>query len=108
MSQNQWNIGVNAYIWQRSIDYSINNAQEGDAAKKINLKIWMHLLQKKFTWLHLIWARISYFYRYTKIPTSTDTQKFDAASFAQIWAKMKIPDFVITHLQRDEGKIRSW
>ena len=33
--------------------------------------------------------------------------KFDAASFAQIWAKLKIQDFVFTHLQRGEGKIRS-
>ena len=46
MSQNQWNIGVNAYIWQRSIDYSMNNAQEGDAQKQTNLMIWMHLSQK--------------------------------------------------------------
>ena len=46
MSQNQWNIGVNAYIWQRSIDYSMNNAQESDAWKQAKLMIWMHLLQK--------------------------------------------------------------
>ena len=29
MSENQWNIGVNAYTGPRSIDYSMNNAQEG-------------------------------------------------------------------------------
>ena len=33
---------------------------------------------------------------------------FDASSFAQIWAKLEIQDFVTTHLQRDEGNIRSW
>ena len=53
MSQNQWNIGVNAYIWQRSIDYSMNNAQKRDVWKQTNLKIWMHLSQKIS--LDIIW-----------------------------------------------------
>ena len=53
-----------------------------------------------------------------RFPTSTYTRierwpylfklfKLDAASFAHVYAKLKIQDFV-THLQRDEGKIRSW
>ena len=32
-------MGVNAYTWQRSIDYSMKNAREGDARKQTNLKI---------------------------------------------------------------------
>ena len=49
MSQNQLPIGVNEYIWQILIVFSMNNArefQEGDAWKQTNLKIWIHLSQK--------------------------------------------------------------
>ena len=39
--------------------------QKGDAQKQTNLKVWMQLKQQK-KFQHLIWARISYFYVYTK------------------------------------------
>ena len=73
--------------------------QEDDAQKQTNIKIWMHLLQNIS--LDNIWFAHGF-------PTSTYTQKarrpylfsglkFDAASFAQILANLKIQDFVITH-----------
>ena len=85
-------------------------AQEGDDQKRTNLKILMHLLQNIS--FHKIWFAHGF-------PTSTYTLKgrrpylfsvlkFDATSFAQIWANLKIQDFVITHLQRYEGEFRSW
>ena len=103
ISQNQWNINVNALIWQMR-----KRVQGGDTWKQTNLKIWMLLSQKIL--LDNIWFAYGF-------PSSMFTQKvrqpylfqlFKFASFAQSWAKLKIQDFKITHLQRDEGKIRSW
>ena len=83
-------------------------AQEGGALKQANLNISMHLLQN---------ISLDYIGFAHGFPTSMYTQKgrqpylfylfeFDAASFTSIWAKIKVQDVVITHLQRDEGKIR--
>ena len=76
--------------------------QESYAWKQTKLKIRMHLLQKIL--LDNIWFGHGF-------PTFTYTQKgrqpylfklfkFYADSFAHILAKLKIQEFVITHLQR--------
>jgi hypothetical protein len=67
-------------------------------------------MAKKISWQHLICVYVSYFYIYTK------SKKTLPLLVMKIWCsfihtnlgQIKLQDFAITHLQRDEGKIRSW
>ena len=80
---------------------SINNVQK-KAQKKLTQNFWIWVGPPP-SLLEMSKRKELFFRDY--FPYLFQVFKFNAASFAQFWAQLKIQEFVVTHLQRDEGKI---